>query len=262
MRKSGVRVEHMTAGALRRGGLTDVQMSLLVQDALKGSAVCRRILERAVQSQLYIVQPGKIRCPLRHMHYRPKTVYQNGVLSCPINIRPGVTWDYDTLYAEFPDTILNAIPGKKLNEVLGHPDIDPDAIAIRPIDKDAALSIQSEHVALSDTTTRQRFDHIFYKIRARIEEGRLDNQMPAKYRMGFLLMTLGTSLLAFIMLHNFYNSGEGKIASILVVIAALNAAFGYRNSLRKRPFSLLAMMMAETRHQGNLQNIRDLKREN
>ena len=250
-----VRIEAMTAGALRRGGLDHVSMHMLLRDAMRGRSRARRALERAAGAELEVVaRRSRERCPLRYAMLSRE--FDDGVLACRVDLRPGLWWDHDTLHGELPETMMLAIPGQAVGRVLQHPDIDPALTAVPPRERGGILSVDAEPVGAPRVEAVEAIRHLRRRMALLLEEARMDQPVPKGYRTVFDLMALGTVVLAAIVLSLPHDGVGGVVTTTMACLAAVYAVHNAINARRRRPYSMLQTMMSEARHQGMLEDLK------
>lgn len=254
-----IRIERMTAGALRRGGIDEVRMSLLLRDALNGSDLARRALERACGAELELVTPRNAeRCPLRCARLTGE--WRDAVLSCRVDLRPGTWWDFDTLHGEMPDTLKVAIPGRRLHEVMDHPDADGEAIAHEPRERGGLLSVAATHLEPQATTGAQRLAHRRHRMALLLDEAKMDEPVDARFRPMMDMMAIGTVIVAIFLLHLPQDGWDRTFVTALACLSAVYAISNTVNMRRTRPLSMLQAMLPEPRHQELLENLKTMRK--
>lgn len=249
-----VTMERMTAGAIGRGGIAGGRLTLLVRDALAGRARSRRALELAMGAELSVVlRSDPSHCPLEFVDAQRR---RYGIVTGVVDLAPGMKWDDDTLYAQMPETLSQAVVGRRLDEVLGHPDVDPEAVTRPPRHDGGLVSVDRMTVELPDPTLRERLGHPLYRLRLLVAEGRMDVTAPTWVLAGQATI-IGALVLAIALR---MPSRETSTVSLCVtgfmITALLHGLWNIHNLSRRRPFSMLHAMMASTRHEGMLAKIR------
>lgn len=247
-------IERMTAGALRRGGVDDVRMSLLLRDALKGRQRSRRALERAAGAELELVLTNADeRCPLR---YPPISMARrNAVLSCRNDFGKRLFWDYDTLHGEIPETLSTAIIGRQLYEIVDHPDLDGMATVLEPRERGGILSIRTKHLEPVRPTVADHIRHVGTRMSLLLEEMRMDTAVPKRIRTALDLLCIGTLIVAAMMLGQPQDTMDRIVVTAFSCIAAAYAIHNSINARRPRPYSMLHALMSDPRHDAMLEEL-------
>lgn len=255
-----IRIERMTAGALRRGGLSGGRLSLVVMDTVHGRARSRRALERAARSRLGIRHPAY--SGSSPVEYPPPGIGRDprGVLVGEIRLTRDAKWEDGTLYASMPDVLSDAIVGRRLGDVLDHPDVDMEAVIREPVCSDALLSVPREEVPLQRPTLREHLTHPRYRLRLWIEEHMDDAEIPAWHRRNTLLLVAG-SLLVSAMVTGLHARGDvGTTATAALWLSTLYLVSNAVGAHRPRRFSLLHGTQAAV-HERHERIMRELEKE-
>jgi hypothetical protein len=255
-----IRIERMTAGALRRGGLSGGRLSLVVMDTLYRRGASRRALERAARSRLGVKHPAY--SDASPVEYPPPGIRRDlrGVLVGEVRLTRDARWEDGTLYAHMPEVVSGALVGRRLGDVLDHPDADPETLIREPVRGDALLSVMREEVPLQRPTLLERLTHPRYRMRLWIEEHMDDAEVPAWHRRNTLLLVLG-SLLVSAMVTGLHAKGEvGATAMAAMWLSTLYLASNAVGAHRPRRFSLLHGTQAAV-HERHERTMTELEKE-
>lgn len=255
-----IRIERMTAGALRRGGLSGGRLSLVVMDTVHRRGASRRALERAARTRLGVKHPAY--SDASPVEYPPPGIRRDprGVLVGTIRLARDATWEDGTLYARMPEVVSEALIGRRLGDVLDHPDVDAEAVIRKPVHGDALLSVTREEVPLQRPTMRERLTHPGYRLRLWIEEHMDDAEVPAWHRRNTLLLVLG-SLLVSAMITGLHAQGEvGTTAMVAMWMSTLYLISNAVGAHRPRRFSFLHGTQAAV-HERHERTMTELEKE-
>lgn len=248
-----ITIESMTAGALRRGGLEGGRLTLLILDTVRRRQPSRRALEMAAGSELGVKHPAYDgTSPSR---YPPPGIRSDprGTLVCRVDLSRGTWWEDGVLYGAFPETIRNAAVGRRLGDVLMHPDTDPEAVTRRPERSDALLQVDRTLVHLTPPTIGERLSHPWYRLRLRIAECMTESTIPSGMRMTATLVALGSAIIAAMITGLAASDATSWVAAAAMWVGAGYCTLTAWGAWRPRRFSLLHGMTAEARHEGTLQ---------
>lgn len=141
-----VRVERVLLGALRRSGLADGEIALLVRDACLGSGTARRELGERAGTLLRHEIPVRSTSTSFPIQDGPHPIAIGTV-----EIGPGLGWSAGTLHdlrGAIPATLASAAVGRTLGFVLTHPDIDPTLVVHAPDSRGGVLRVHREVVEI------------------------------------------------------------------------------------------------------------------
>lgn len=239
-------VESMTAGAIRRGGLDDGRIWMLLRDLEKKRARSVRALEIAAGSRFRVhVLSGSPR-PGETAHGAA------AMLICRVRLTRHAWWEEDTLYGHFPDTIRIACIGRRLGEIVDHPDLDPDAIAGEPTGRggNAVLSVPRTTARIATPDLRTRLTHPFFRLRLLYEEGRVTSPMPSRIKRAMEAMAVLTTIYAIVRMREptaFDGIGSGSVTAGAILAAVYSIANAVR-AHQTRPFVSISLLGAATNH--------------
>lgn len=244
------RIERFTHGALRRGGIEGSRLHLLLDDVTHGSARSLRALERAIGAEI-----GKVfeEEPPRKLDRRGQK-HRAYVLSARIRLGHGVHWNHDTLECKMPSLLQEQAVGRRLGEVLSHPDAPIDCMTLPPRMQGGLVSINDDPICTVTPSAGARAAHMIYRARLLHDEMRLDAPLHPKARAVHLALTLVTICIALV---HFVMMEEDVVGWIVMTMLILSSGVGMvniANATLRRPYSLLHAMMAEERHRRFLES--------
>lgn len=239
------RLEAMTRHVMIRSGVDHNDIPLLLDAALHGHGPSRRLLERAAGDEIVIRVPGMDGlCPLE---YASEHERRRGFVYARIAIG-SFAWEDDTLHGQLPETLRIAIVGRPLRDIIDA-DFIPPGHMTRKAESGALLSFDRLGVDMPRPTLAQRIAWLPRRWRLSIAEGMVDGPKPRWSIVTMSLMTLTTGMLAVLAAMDPTRHGVADwIATSALAIASLNGIWFVANGMRRRQFSLLHAMMAQSFH--------------
>jgi len=135
-----VHVERVLLGRLRAAGLSDGRTALLVRRATRShwrrrSETARRILEEAAEAAVSLPVP-EMQDMLQHMArdaVLPKSYLQIVTITAALDLGGHLGWNGGMLLdplGTIPVTLAQAAVGRRMGDVIAHPEIDPLAVIV------------------------------------------------------------------------------------------------------------------------------------
>lgn len=234
-----IETERMTMGLLLRGGVPPRRLALIMRDAAKGHRLCQHHLERAAGGPVTIkdIRDGACR------------------ITAHVTLNASFEWHDRTLYGVLPETLARAVVGRPLGEIFLHPDADPLAETIAPLQDDGLLSVERMDALPQRPTMWARVTQPAWRMREFWRQSLID---PPATRDMLRLLNLVSVLAMLSMVFRMAVPHDGVSAWFVTGMTAASAAFCFANRVNQgmhRPFSPFGAIITAEWHEERMRKI-------